>query len=272
MRWALLALLGLSSASWASPPPAAGSKYPDFSGQWILQGPYVWDPSKPKELGQQVPYTPEYQKVFEASLADQAEGGTGNDYHVFCVPFGMPRMMGTPFPMEFVVLPERTYLLFEDAMPRRVYTDGRGFPAAMEPAFNGHSIGSWVDRDGDGRFDELRVETRGFKGPRAFEASGMPLHSDNETVIQERFFLDKKNSDVLHDEITVIDHALTRPWTVDKRYRRRRDERWLDDDCEQDNAHVRIGSQGYFLSADGLLMPTKKGQPPPDLRYFKQEK
>ena len=25
----------------------------------------------------------------------------------------------------------------------------------------------------------------------------------------------------------------------------------------------------YFLSADGLLMPAKKDQAPPDLRYFK---
>jgi hypothetical protein len=32
---------------------------------------------------------------------------------------------------------------------------------------------------------------------------------------------------------------------------------------------VRIGKDGYFLSADGYLMPTKKGQAPPDLRYFK---
>jgi len=33
--------------------------------------------------------------------------------------------------------------------------------------------------------------------------------------------------------------------------------------------HVEVGGQGYFLSADGHLMPTKKDQPPPDLRYFK---
>jgi hypothetical protein len=31
-----------------------------------------------------------------------------------------------------------------------------------------------------------------------------------------------------------------------------------------------IGTENYFLSADGLLMPAKKDQPPPDLRYFKQ--
>ena len=33
---------------------------------------------------------------------------------------------------------------------------------------------------------------------------------------------------------------------------------------------VWIGDQGYMLSADGLLMPAKKDQPPPDLRYFKR--
>ena len=32
---------------------------------------------------------------------------------------------------------------------------------------------------------------------------------------------------------------------------------------------VQIGNQGYMLSADGYLMPTRKGQTPPDLKYFK---
>jgi hypothetical protein len=31
-----------------------------------------------------------------------------------------------------------------------------------------------------------------------------------------------------------------------------------------------IGKENYFLSGDGLLMPAKKDQPPPDLKYFKQ--
>jgi hypothetical protein len=33
---------------------------------------------------------------------------------------------------------------------------------------------------------------------------------------------------------------------------------------------VKIGGENYMLSADGYLMPTKKNQPPPDLRYFNQ--
>ena len=39
--------------------------------------------------------------------------------------------------------------------------------------------------------------------------------------------------------------------------------------CAEHNDHARIGGEAYFLSADGLLMPTRKDQPPPDLRYFK---
>jgi hypothetical protein len=30
-----------------------------------------------------------------------------------------------------------------------------------------------------------------------------------------------------------------------------------------------IGKDDYFASGDGYLMPVKKDQPPPDLRYFK---
>ena len=55
---------------------------------------------------------------------------------------------------------------------------------------------------GDGHYDVLEVETRGLKGPRVYDASGMPLHQDNETVIKERIYLDKADANVLHDDIT----------------------------------------------------------------------
>jgi hypothetical protein len=35
-------------------------------------------------------------------------------------------------------------------------------------------------------------------------------------------------------------------------------------------AHVTIGNQVYFRSSDGTIMPMKKDQPPPDLKYFKR--
>ena len=39
--------------------------------------------------------------------------------------------------------------------------------------------------------------------------------------------------------------------------------------CNEGNAHVGIGEEVYDLGADGLLVPVKRGQPPPDLRFFK---
>jgi hypothetical protein len=42
----------------------------------------------------------------------------------------------------------------------------------------------------------------------------------------------------------------------------------LEYNCSEDNHHVLIGGQDYFLSGDNMLMPAKKGQAPPDLRYF----
>jgi hypothetical protein len=40
--------------------------------------------------------------------------------------------------------------------------------------------------------------------------------------------------------------------------------------CSKGNLQIVIGKENYFLSSDGLLMPAKKDQAPPDLRYFKQ--
>ena len=116
----------------------------------------------------------------------------------------------------------------------------------------------------------LEVETRHFIGPRSFDNAGIPLHSDNQTVIKERIFRDKQNPEVIHDVMTTIDSALTRPWMVTKSYRLLKNVQWVQNICSVGNVHLQIGKEGYFLSADGLLMPTRKGQAPPDLRYFEQ--
>ena len=112
---------------------------------------------------------------------------------------------------------------------------------------------------------------RGPLNPRVYDNTGLVLHPDNQSVIKERIYLDKSDPNLLHDEITVEDHALTRPWTALKTYKRSpRPAQWREDVCVENNPHVEIGNEGYMLSADGFLMPTKKNQPPPDLRYFKQ--
>ncbi len=258
---------------------ADDSKYPNWKGQWNtvgfrLGGQFIkFDPNKAFGPAQQAPLTAEYQKVLEASMADQAKGGLGNYPSARCLPGGMPRIMALPI-MEYVITPETTYILIGMDI-RRVFTDGRDWPKddEVEPTYEGYSIGRWIDEDGDGRYDVLDVETRGpFKGPRAYDASGLPLHFDNQSIFKERIHLDKSDPSVLHDEITAIDHALTRPWSVDKTFRRSSSPRpdWSLNSCTEGNNQIVIGEENYFLSGDGeLLMPAKKDQAPPDLRYFK---
>jgi hypothetical protein len=254
------------------------AKYPSWKGQWNaivtagLDGrQFKFDPTKPRGLGQQAPLTPEYQKVMADSMADQAKGGLGNYPTARCLPGGMPRMTATQA-QEYIITPETTYILLdgsEDPL-RRIYTDGRDWPRDIEPSYRGYSIGRWSEPDGEGRYSTLDVETRGpFKGPRAYDATGLPLAFDNESIFREHFHVDRNN--ILHNEITVIDHALTRPWSVDKTFRHNPNPRpiWREASCTEGNNQVLIGKENYFLSADGLLMPTKKDQSPPDLKYFK---
>ena len=269
-------LLGVIAALLCVTSPALAwddARYPDLSGQWrAIGGPGRFDISKPAGRGQQAPLTPEYQAIFEANILDQAAGGQGTTPTYKCISPGMPRVTNGYGEIEFVITPGTTYILVDHILDdRRIFTDGRDWPAEIPPSLLGYSIGHWVDTKGNGRYDELEVETRGFRGPRAFDASGLPLHKDNATVVVERIFLDKDDPNVAHDEVTVHDHALTRPWTVMKSYRRSVEKfpNWTEEYCE-DNNHVSIGKDDYMLSAEGLLMPAKKDQPPPDLRYFKK--
>ena len=251
------------------------SRYPDWSGpmRWTTRGGgNRYDQYKPPGRAQQPPLTAEYQALFEAGIKDQAEGGQGNNQTYSCLPGGMPRDMAGNQGLEFVVTPKTTHVIFIQTMPRRIYTDGRDWPLNEDPSFFGYSIGRWIDEDGDGRFNVLEVETRNFNGPRSFDNSGIPLHIDNRTIIKERIYRDRQDPEVLHDEMTTIDHALTRPWTVDKTYRLTKNPDWVQNICTVGNMHVVVGKDAYFLSADGLLMPSKKDQPPPDLRYFRPRK
>jgi hypothetical protein len=255
---------GLSAAQ------AAGEgRYPDIAGVWERPASASWDPTKPAGLKQQAPLTPEFQKVFEANLANADTGGQEYNPQVVCLPSGMPRVMIAYEPLELIVTPQVTYIRFDQmGENRRIYTDGRAWPASLTPSFDGTSIGQWVEPDAGGRYGALMVETRGMRGPRTIDASGLPLHPDNETVVKERIWLDPTNHDKLHDQITVIDHALTKPWTVTRDYQRLAHVPYVETNCDAENHYVWLGKETYFISVDGFLMPTKKDQPAPDLRNF----
>jgi hypothetical protein len=244
------------------------SKYPDLKGQWDRVGPPNWTVAGPP------PLTPEYQKVYEGNRADMVRGGAGGVPSQYCLPQGMPMMMNIYDPMEFVITQDITYILISHVNDsyRRIYTDGKGWPKDDQfvDTYVGYSIGRWVDEDGDGKYDALEIETRHLLNPRVYDASGLPFATDGKTVIKERIYLDKNDKEILYNEITVTDSALTRPWSITKKAKRIARDRplWRTAMCAENNTRIKIEDEDYFLSADGKLMPTRKDQPPPDTRYF----
>jgi hypothetical protein len=257
------------------------AQYPDFGGKWnraptpgAPRTPQpAWDPSKGWGKAQGAPLTPEYAAIFAANEKDQAEGGYGTTRGFTCRTGGMPLIMTLFQPMEVIVLPDTTYILINRSnVQRRIFTDGRDWPKEIEPSYTGYSIGKWIDEGGSGHYNLLEVETRAFRGPRTYDASGLPLHFDDQSIVKERMYLDKADPNLMHNDITVVDHALTRPWTVMKIYRREPNPRFTEEVCAEGNPWVEIGKEAYMLSADGELMPSKKDQPPPDLKYFKPSK
>jgi hypothetical protein len=255
---------------------AEDKQYPNWKGEWTTIIPRLpgqnlrFDPNKPFGAAQEAPLTEEYKKIYQENLAELAVGGQGLFLdHASCLPAGMPTMMsaGTH---EYVITPETTYILLGTDV-RRIFTDGRPWPTDLEPTYQGFSVGRWIDEGGTGIYNVLEVETRGpFKGPRVYDATGVPLDFDNESIFKERIFIDQTNPTVLHDVITVFDHALTRPWTIDKTYRHgtKKYPNWSRISCLEGTAYVTVGKEYYLMSGDGYLMPTKKGQLPPDTRYF----
>jgi hypothetical protein len=268
------ALAAMLAAPLLAAPAAAQvvdfGKYPDLKGQWVRTG----NPNNWRELAGPAPLTPEYQKIFDDIQADLKSGGPGNWPSTFCTPAGMPAMMSFYDPGEFIVMPDVTYILIShnDDSFRRIYTDGREWPKDAELTFAGYSIGKWVDDEGAGKFTTLEVETRFLRLPRGYDTSGLPFHKDGQAVIKERIYLDKADRNTLYDQITVYDHALTRPYTKLQKVTRNPSPRpaWHSDVCSEDNTWIKIGDEPYYLSADGKLMPSKKNQAPPDLSYFKQ--
>ena len=95
-------------------------------------------------------------------------------------------------------------------------TGATGLRARGEPSYQGAGLIGRLGRyqDGDGRRRERARGRDARPAPRG-RAPSTPAacrwHGDGQSTFRERFLLDLADPSVLHDEITVMDHALTRP-------------------------------------------------------------
>jgi hypothetical protein len=162
----LFLALGIASSAEVAQVGPAGSDQPALrlpsgapdlggTGTWGL--PYITDLSQPVD-GEDpidIPFQPWARAVFEARQASNSK----YDPEGYCLPPGIPRALGTPYPMQFIQQDSRIIQIFEGGAHiwREIFMDGRAHPEgdALNPTYNGHSVGHW---DGE----TLVVDVVGF--------------------------------------------------------------------------------------------------------------
>ena len=173
----------------------AAAEFPvDITGFWDNR--YLFqrtvDDFQPKPM----PMTP-------ATAALYANRRYGDDSALRCLPVGLPRIFGSPYPVEVLNAGSHYVMVFlQDNTPRRVYMDGRAAPADQPLSSMGFSTGRWEERT-------LVIETTHLS-PGWLDGSGYPMTGGDGTRIVERW-------DVADDGLTIArtmtihDDAYTAP-------------------------------------------------------------
>jgi hypothetical protein len=226
------------------------AELPNWSGLWNPIGGLIFDPSTADPKGNSAqqpgdrehpPYNAEWEAKYRAKL-DHTLAGFFTDPITNCLPHGMPRLMGgIPGPLEFVVTPEITYIVWEyGPQLRRIYTDGRDHLPDEErfDSWSGHSIGYWEG-------DMLVIDTVSMRGDTPYDRTGAP-HSNKVHLIERMRLIDQNT---FENDMTIEDPvAFTQPWHVVRRYRRLPSDTFVNDvSCNETQHSPIINGQTQFL-------------------------
>jgi len=171
---------------------------PSFQGYWNL--PYTPNMSMGKE--ETVPYTEVGRAAFE-------NHDSKDDPTSLCLYPGVPRIMSSPYPMQFIQTPEYVVMAFEYMRLWRVIpTDHRPHPANIEPTYMGDSTGWWEG-------DTFVIDTVGLLGGnKVWLDTAGHQHSDQLHVVER---LRRTAPDKIILTFTLEDPVMyAKPWTLER--------------------------------------------------------
>lgn len=123
-------------------------------------------------------FEPKPMPMTAAAAAIYAGREFGDDYALRCLPVGLPRIFGSPYPVEVLNAGSHYVMVFlQDNTPRWIYMDGREAPADQPLSSMGFSTGRWEGRT-------LVVETTHLS-PGWLDGSGYPMTGGDGTRIVE---------------------------------------------------------------------------------------
>lgn len=202
------------------------SKLPDWSGAWEAAGSIKLIETTPAGITSykddprtrdRPPYNTEWEQRYVQALPRALKQGSKDpdqlvdSYTRFCAA-GALRLMASPFPLEFAITPEQTWIVAYASEVRHIYT-GAYAPVSADAVVQsmwGYSTGHWHD-------GALSIDTVGLKSDVWLDTTPIVL-SDKATLHEE---LHQIGPDLLQDDITISDPvAFTVPWQITRQYRR----------------------------------------------------
>jgi hypothetical protein len=228
VRWllALLACLATSTLAAAQPP--------DLSGIWWLAD---YRPAFMPEHGEAVPFTDAGRALYEQHRHALQSGAGTDSARAQCVPPGVPRTLGAPYPFEIVQTDSQVDFIFEVNRAFRVVLlqAEHQDPNIWDPSYMGDAIAHWER-------NLLIIDSRNFNDKTWLDDSGLP-HSDQLHVTEQLQLMD--GGQRLLDRITIEDSSMyAHPWSTELQFKRRQGLR-LQTDWVCGESHRAVGAGNY---------------------------
>src|SRR5262245_35428155 len=237
----------------------ASAPLPDWGGVWQMVGPTIFDGAtvEPKTgragdagVRERPPYNAEWEALYLKNSEAVKQGLFPDPVTTCGTPHGFPRIMNVPDVYEFAITSQQVWILTENGPGiLRIYTDGRAHPKPEDrwPTYTGDSVGHW---EGDTLvFDTISVKGWSEKDT-ILDRTGLVLSDQLHAVTRMR----KIDDNTLEAQMVIDDSkALTKPWTVTKRYRKLpAGTRVYDYGCSENNRNpVTESGQTLTLGSDG---------------------
>lgn len=158
--------------------------------------------------GGDIPYNDKGQAEYQKNIASLKGGSITDGARRVCVPDGIPRILGNPYP--FLIIPARGHIVMTYELNHviRIIIMDQPQVSAEEleivPYYSGHSVGHWEG-------DTLVIETAGYNDQTFLDATGAP-HSDQMTTVERIRRI--SGGKQLEDVVTVSDaEYLSKPFT-----------------------------------------------------------
>ena len=195
---------GAAAANDVKPTPRLPDGKVDFGGKGVWAPIWVLDWANKKWVNQavDVPFKPAGLELFNERRANNSK----DDPEGYCLPAGVPRYTGTPYPFQIIQLPDRVVILYEGASHMyRVVLMNAEHSKDPDPSWLGESVGHWEGND------TLVIDTVGFNGRTWLDYVGHPA-SDQLHVIER---LKRPDFRTLVYEATIEDPKYySKPWTT----------------------------------------------------------